>query len=185
LFFFSFLPGFLFVIIIFCFLVFNSNYCCWPQASKQIIDKNNVVLIEQSTQTDEELIYNYAWERYYTYFYTHHQKQHENTNANQTAVVNIDESAQGAASCSNSEPLNFDSIKKCAEESLEKKGLVYDEKIGYYYDKNTGYHYDQVLFFVNIILIPIDLFLLKTRKISFILTTKVGFTINLMKMKKN
>lgn len=90
------------------------------------------------------MIYNYAWERFYGHFYTHQQNQREN---NGKSEISRDDDVPPATSTS-VEPLNFDSIKQCAEESLMNKGLVYDEQSGYYYDQNTGYYYDQVSSFI-------------------------------------
>ena len=123
------------------------SYYCWPQAS-QLIEKN-VLLIEQSTQTDEELIYNYAWEKFYSYFYTHQQQQQqqqqqENNNNTQEVVIVENELVPEGACSSNNELLDFESIKKCAEQSLSTSGFVFDKNSGYYYDQSSGYYYDQV-----------------------------------------
>jgi hypothetical protein len=110
---------------------------------------------DQSCQTDEDLIYNYAWIskkkrkhflfELYSFFqvfiflkeFYHHFQTHaaNNIKSEQNIKAQTEES---------SGQLDSNSIREIAESSLESKGLIYNSTSGLYYDTQNALYYDQV-----------------------------------------
>ncbi|CAF0943482.1 unnamed protein product [Brachionus calyciflorus] len=92
----------------------------------------NIETKEKSCQTDEELIYNYAWSKYHQHFINFYKSTENNT------IKEIDKSETEL-----SDKLDAESIKKIAENAMENKGFLYDPKSGLYFDTQNGLYYDQ------------------------------------------
>jgi hypothetical protein len=84
--------------------------------------------IDVHTQTDEDLLYNYAWQKYY-----HHFK----------AAFNEPECHKQNES-DGIEILDSKSIQNIAEQALQSTGYVYDTATNYYYDAKNKFYYNQV-----------------------------------------
>ncbi|RNA43431.1 angiogenic factor with G patch and FHA domains 1 isoform X2 [Brachionus plicatilis] len=81
-------------------------------------------------QTDEELVYNFAWSKYYQHFVNYHLSQNQ-------------PSYQASNDESNMEVLDAESIKKIAESTMENRGFLYDDRSGLYFDAQNALYYDQ------------------------------------------